>query len=253
MKYTLREIMTIMAAREIRDGDIVFCGTGIPMLAAMAAKNISAPESIIILETGAIDSRFEEIPMSIADSRVMYRSSSNVGIVEAFCMMQNPITGSKVIAILGAAQIDKFGNLNSTSLGDYFHPSVRMPGSGGACDAASFAARVIIFIDQERRRFVKKLDYLTSPGYLDGPNGREKVGLPDGGPIAVITNMGVMKFNETTKELYLENYYPGIAPQQILDNMEFSIDVSMAQQAIPPTKLELKILRETCDPHRLIL
>lgn len=253
MEYTLREMMTIMAAREIRDGDIVFCGTGMPMLAAMAAKNINAPESIMFFETGALDSRLEEIPMSIADSRVMYKTSSNVGILEAFYTMQNRITGDNVIAILGAAQIDKFGNLNSTSLGDYFHPSVRMPGSGGACDAASFVPRVIIFIDHERRRFVNKLDYLTSPGYLDGPNGREKAGLPNGGPVAVITNMGVMKFCETTKELYLANYYPGITPRQILDNMEFSVDVSMATEAAAPSELELKILRETCDPHRLIL
>jgi len=245
--------MTIMAAREIHDGDIVFCGTGIPMLAAMAAKNINAPGSIMFFETGALDSKLEEIPMSIADSRVMYKTSSNLGIMEAFCTMQNRITGDHVVAILGAAQIDKFGNLNSTSLGDYFHPSVRMPGSGGACDAASFVPRLIIFIDNERRRFKKKVDYLTSPGYLDGPDGRRKAGLPDGGPAAVVTNMGVMKFSDTTKELYLANYYPGITPQKILDNMEFSVDVSQATEAVPPSEAELKILRERCDPLRLIL
>ncbi|MCE5282901.1 MAG: ketoacid-CoA transferase [Deltaproteobacteria bacterium] len=253
MEYTLREMMTIMAAREIHDGDIVFCGTGIPMLAAMAAKNINAPGSIMFFETGALDSKLEEIPMSIADSRVMYKTSSNLGIMEAFCTMQNRITGDHVVAILGAAQIDKFGNLNSTSLGDYFHPSVRMPGSGGACDAASFVPRLIIFIDHERRRFKKKVDYLTSPGYLDGPDGRRKAGLPDGGPAAVVTNMGVMKFSDTTKELYLANYYPGITPQKILENMEFSVDVSQATEAVPPSEAELKILRDTCDPHRLIL
>lgn len=253
MEYTLREMMTIMAAREIRNGDIVFCGTGIPMLAAMAAKNINAPESIMFFETGALDSKLEEIPMSIADSRVMYKTSSNVGILEAFYTMQNRITGDKVIAILGAAQIDKFGNLNSTSLGDYFRPTTRMPGSGGACDAASFAPRVIIFIDHEKRRFVKTLDYLTSPGYLDGPKGRETAGLPVGGPIAVITNMAVMKFDDQTKEMYLESYYPGITPREILDNMEFNVDVSRATESIPPSEMELKILREKCDPQRLIL
>ena len=253
MEYTLREMMTIMAAREIHNGDIVFCGTGIPMLAAMAAKNINAPESIIFFETGALDSKLEEIPMSIADSRVMYKTSSNVGILEAFYTMQNRITGDKVIAILGAAQIDKFGNLNSTSLGDYLRPTTRMPGSGGACDAASFAPRIIIFIDHEKRRFVKTLDYLTSPGYLDGPKGRETVGLPGGGPIAVITNMAVMKFDDQTKEMYLASYYPGITPREILDNMEFNADVSRATEAIPPSEMELKILREKCDPQRLIL
>lgn len=253
MEYTSREMMTIVAAREIKDGDIVFCGTGISMLAAMAAKNISAKDSVIFFETGSIDAKLEEIPLAVADSRVMYWSSSNSGLLDAFATMQNKITGEHVIGILGAAQIDKFGNINSTVIGEYYLPKIRFSGSGGACDVASFVPRSIIFMQHEKRKFVNKVDYLTSPGHLGGRDGREKVGLPPGGPQLVITNMAMMRFDDSTKEMYLAGYYPGIATETILANMEFDVDVSRAQEVEPPTANELKILREKCDPQRLIL
>jgi len=253
MDYTLKEMMTIMAAREIHDGDIVFCGTGISMVAAMAAKQINAPGSIIFFETGAIDSKLEEIPMAVADPRVMYGAASNSGLLEAFATMQNRKTGNRVIGILGSAQVDKFGNLNSTCIGDYFQPKIRFSGSGGACDVASFVPRCLIFMQHEKRKFPVKLDYLTSPGYLDGPGARERAGLLPGGPTAVITNLGIMYFDKDSKEMYLAYYYPGVTPQDILDNMEFSVDVSKASEATPPTEMELKILRERVDPHKLVL
>ena len=127
-EYTLREMMTIVAAREIRNGDIVFCGTGISMLAAMAAKNINAPESVMFFETGAIDAKLDEIPLAVADSRVMYLASTNGGLFDAFTTMQNPITGGHVIGILGAAQIDIHGNINTTVIGNYVKPKTRFPG-----------------------------------------------------------------------------------------------------------------------------
>ena len=191
--YTLREMMTIVAAREIKNGDIVFSGTGIPMLAAMAAKNINAPDCVMFFETGAIDSKLNEIPLAVADSRVMYQAAIAGGLFDAFTTMQNPVTGRRVIGILGAAQIDIYGNLNTTVIGNYVRPGTRFPGSGGGCDVASFVPRCIIFMQQEKRRFVKKLDYLTSPGHLDGPNGRRKAGLREGGPTVVITDMGVFR------------------------------------------------------------
>lgn len=253
MDYTLREMMTIIAAREIHNQDIVFCGTGISMLAAMAAKRINAPESVIFFETGAIDSKLEEIPMAVGDSRVMYHTSANSGLLDSFATMQNKITGSHVVGILGAAQIDKFGNLNSTVIGEYTTPKIRFSGSGGGCDVASFVPRSLIFMQHEKRKFVKKLDYLTSPGYLDGPDGRKNAGLPPGGPSMVITNMGTLGFDDTTREMYLKGYYPGISPREILDKMEFSVDVTRAVELTPPTREELHLLREECDPHRLIL
>lgn len=253
MDYTLREMMAVAAAREIKDGDIVFCGTGISMLAAMAAKHISAPNSVIFFETGAIDSQLEEVPLAVADSRVMFWTSVNGGLADSFATMQNRFTGEHVVGILGAAQIDRYGNLNSTVIGDYFRPTVRFSGSGGACDVASFVSRTIIFMQHEKRKFVKKLDYLTSPGWLDGPDGRKRAGLPDGGPSAVITNMAVMRFDEKAKEMYLGGYYPGVTPQEVLENMQFEVDVSKAQELDPPSVEELTILRERCDPHKLIL
>ncbi len=251
--YTARELMAVAAARKIRDGEIVFCGTGISMLAAMAAKHISAPNSVIIFETGAIDSRLEEIPLAVADPRVMFGASSNTGLADSFALMQNRTTGRHVVGILGAAQIDKYGNLNSTAIGDYFHPKVRFSGSGGACDVASFVDRTLIFMQHERRKFPVTVDYLTSPGWLDGPEGRKKAGLPGGGPAAVITNLAVMAFDETTREMVLESYFPGVTPQQVLDHMEFAVDVSRARETEPPSARELRILREVVDPRRLIL
>jgi glutaconate CoA-transferase subunit B len=252
-EYTPREMMAIAAARQIRNGDIVFCGTGISMLAAMAAKHINAPQSVLFFETGAIDSVLEEIPMTVADSRVMFWTSVNGSLADAFAAMQNRITGSHVIGILGAAQIDRFGNLNSTVIGDYHKPTVRFSGSGGASDVASFVSRTIIFMQHEKRKFVPKVDYVTSPGWIDGPSGRKKTGLPDGGPFAVITNMGIMYFDDRTKEMYLGGYYPGISPRRILDHMGFTVDIFRATEVAPPSDHELRILREVCDPQRLIL
>lgn len=245
--------MTIMAAREIKDGDIVFAGTGISMLAATAAKNINAPNSIIFFETGAIDSLLEELPLAVADPRVMYYSASNAGLLEAFATMQNRFTGEKVIAILGAAQIDRYGNLNTTCIGDYGEPRIRFSGSGGGCDVASFVPRCIAFMQHEKRKFVKKLDYLTSPGQLNGAGSREASGLRSGGVNVVITNMAVMRLDPQSGEMYLDRYYPGVSPDEILANMEYSVDISRAREAEPPTQKELKTLRNKCDPQRLIL
>ena len=251
--YTPREMMTIAAARKIRDGDIVFCGTGISMIAAMAAKHICAPNSVIFFETGAIDSKLEEVPMAVGDPRVMFWTSANGSLADSFATMQNRFSGPHVVGILGAAQIDRYGNLNTTVIGDYHNPKDRFSGSGGACDVSSFVDRTITFMQHEKRKFVNKLDYMTSPGWIDGPLGRKKAGLPGGGPAAVITNLAVMGFDELTKEMYLEAVYPGVDPEQILEHMEFTVDISRAVEADPPTEEELTILRERCDPQRLIL
>lgn len=246
-------MMAIAAAHQINDGDIVFCGTGISMLAAMAAKHISAPNSVIFFETGAVDSRLEEVPLAVADPRVMYQTAVNGSLADSFAFMQNRLTGRRVVGIMGAAQIDRYGNLNSTVIGEYAQPRVRFSGSGGACDVASFVGRTIIFMQHERRKFVRKLDYLTSPGWLTGPGSREKTGLSAGGPAAVITNLGVMGFDDQTRKMFLQGCYPGNTPRQILNNMSFEVDTSRAREIAPPSKNELRILREVCDPQRLIL
>ena len=243
MEYTLKEMMVIAAARQINNFDIVFCGTGISILAAMAAKHINAPQSIIFFETGAVDSVLEELPLAVSDSRVMYNASSYCSLTETFGFMQNRNTGKNIVGIIGAAQIDKYGNLNSTCIGDYKKPDVRFPGSGGASDVVSFVGRIIIFMKLEKRKFVEKVDYITSPGRLAAPDGFS----------CVVTDKGTMGFDKDSKEMYLTGFYPGIDPFEIKQNIGFSIDISRAKEVGCPLRLELEALREKSDPERLIL
>ena len=150
-------------------------------------------------------------------------------------------------------QIDKFGNLNSTCIGNYWKPKVRFSGSGGACDAASLASGFIVFMQHEKNKFVEKLDYLTSPGWLQGGETRRNTGIVRGGPMAVVTNLGVMKFAEQTREMYLAENYPGVTIQRIVENTGFKIDVSKARSGSAESDEELRILRTEVDPQRLIL
>ncbi len=249
--YTDNEMMAISAARFIKDGDIVFGGTGVSMLAATAAKRIFAPGAVIFFETGGIDPTLDEIPMAVADLRVMAGSSLNSGLIEAFSIVGH--RKLHTIAFLGAAQIDKYGNLNTTAIGDYHLPKTRFSGSGGACDVATFASGVITFMQHQKRRFVEKLDYLTSVGWYTGGGSRKDLGLKRGGAMAVVTNLGVMKFDDETKEMYAAAYYPGVSLDQIVENTGFPIDVSRAVEAEPPSAENLRILREEVDPQRLML
>jgi len=217
------DMMAAAAAREIRDGDIVFCGTGISLLAAMTAKHVTAPGSVIVFETGPVDSVLEEIPMAVSDSRVLLGASAGTGMADAFALMQSRRFADRTVAILGAAQIDPYGNLNSTCIGPYARPDVRLAGSGGACDAASFASRVIVFMKHERRRFVEKLDYLTSPGWLGGPGERERAGLPPGGPAAVITDLCVLRFDGRTRRMTIGALHPGVTEAMVHERTGFAL------------------------------
>ena len=249
--FSAREMMAVAAGRLVHDGDIVFAGTGVALLAAMAAKRIAAPRATIFFETGSIDPALDEIPLAVADSRVMAGGCLNAGIVESFSYIANPRLST--IAFLGAAQIDRYGNLNSTCIGDVRRPTVRFAGSGGACDAASLASGYIVFMEHGRRKFVEELDYLTSPGWLEGGDSRARAGFRRGGPLAVVTDLCLLRFDETTREMYLTERYPGVSDEQVLDNTGFELDVSRAVEAVPPTADELRILREEVDPQRLIL
>jgi len=251
LTYSANEMMALAAGRLIKDGDIVFAGTGVSMLAATAAKRIYAPKAVVFFETGGVDPILEEIPMAVADSRVMYGTCLNSGLIEAFSIVGH--RKLHTVAFLGAAQIDRYGNLNTTSLGDYHRPKTRFSGSGGACDVASFASGVITFMQHDKRRFVEQLDYLTSVGWYQGGNSRQKLGLRRGGAIAVVTNLGLMKFDETSKEMVLAQYYPGVSVTKIVENTSFPLDVSGAAEAPPPSAEELRILREEVDPQKLIL
>jgi len=157
------------------------------------------------------------------------------------------------VGFLSGAQIDAYGNINATCIGDYRRPKVRFPGSGGSGDIACLSKRTIIIAVHEKRRFPERVDYITSPGWIDGPGGRERAGLKWGGPVAVLTNLGVLRFNEKTKRMYLASYHPGVKPKQVKENTGFDLDVSRAKQTEPPTKAEIKILREKVDPEGIFL
>ncbi len=211
--FTSREMMAIAAGRFVADGDILFAGTGVALLAAGCAKRVHAPGAVVFVETGGIDPSLDEIPLAVADPRVMDGTCINAGIIEAFSYIASPRLHT--IAFLGAAQIDRFGNLNSTCIGEYEHPTVRFSGSGGACDAASLASAFIVFMQHGRRKFVEKLDYLTSPGWLEGGERRHEAGFARGGPLAVVTDLCVLKFDEATHEMYLAERYPGVTDADV--------------------------------------
>jgi glutaconate CoA-transferase subunit B len=221
------------------------------MLAATVAKRIHAPHAHIFFETGGIGPLLDELPMAVADPRVMAFSNLNAGLVEAFSYVAN--RRLHTIAFLGAAQIDRYGNMNSTVIGDYLTPKVRFSGSGGACDAGSLASGFIVFMQHGTQKFVEKLDYLTTPGWLEGGDSRQRAGYRRGGPIAVVTNLCVLRFDDDSHEMYLAERYEGVTPEQVQQNTGFALDCARATVATPPTAEELRILRDDVDPQRLIL
>lgn len=249
--YSTAELMVARAAKEIGDGETVFVGTGLPMIASMLAKYTYAPNCIIIFQAGTIDSALLHLPASVGDSRCVYGSSTCRGLFDVFATVLQ--RGFMDVGFLGGAQVDRYGNLNSTVIGDYHHPKVRFPGSGGAGDIACLSKRTVIIMLHERRRFPEKVDYLTSPGWVDGPEGRARAGLIRGGPVTVITDLGVMKFDEETREMYLASHHPGISIRKIEEYTVFELDTSRAVETEPPTIEEIELLRNTIDPEGLFL
>lgn len=250
--HTLMELMAVVAAREIRDGEVVFAGTGLPMLSAMLAQHTHAPSCCIIFEAGTVASQLAHLPMSVGDPRAMRGAALAAGLNEVFTYILQ--AGRVDVGFLSGAQVDRFGNINSTSIGlDPRHPQVRFSGSGGACDIACLAQRTIIIAKHERRRFPEQIDYVTSPGWLDGGNSRAASGLIRGGPSAVVTTRGVMRFREPTKVMYLASIHPGVTSREVADETGFLLDMKDAVETASPDVEELRILREVVDPQRIFL
>lgn len=250
--YTLTELMAVTAAKEIQDGEIVFAGTGLPMLAAMLAQRTHAPGCCIVFEAGTVASQLAHLPMSVGDPRVMRGAASAAGLSEVFTYVLQ--AGRVDVGFLSGAQIDRYGNINSTSIGpDPTHPKVRFSGSGGACDIACLAKRTVIIALHEKRRFPEHVDYVTSPGWLEGGDSRRKAGMIWGGPSAVVTTMGVMRFRPETRGMYLASYHPGLTAEAVAANTGFVLDVEGASETPAPSNCELEILRETVDPERIFL
>ncbi|MBX5326826.1 MAG: CoA-transferase subunit beta [Candidatus Bathyarchaeia archaeon] len=250
-EYSTLELMAACGARAIRDREVVFVGTGLPMVAAALAKRMHAKNAKIVYEAGFIDSNAVDIALSIADSRLAYRASAAVGLIETLGLM---LQGGHVdVGFVGAAQIDEYGNLNTTYIGDFEHPKVRLPGSGGGNDIVSSAKRIVVIMKHEKRKFVKKLDYVTSPGYIDGPGVRERVGLKGGGPVLVVTDLCQMGFDEKSKRLKLLTVHPSITAEQVLENVSCDLIVEgRVPETEPPTFEELSLLR-AIDPHGIYI
>jgi glutaconate CoA-transferase, subunit B len=251
--YSPMELMISCAARLLEDGSTVAVGTGVPCAAAMLAQRLHSPKLVIMFEAGGIAPQLPTMPISVGDSRTFHRGLMATSMAD---VMQACQRGMVDYCFLGGAQIDAFGNLNSTQIGaDHARPKVRLPGSGGANDLASFCWRVLVVTQHDRRRFVERLDFLTTPGYLTGPGAREAAGLPPGtGPYRVITDLAVLGYHEVTRRMMVLSLHPGVSLAQVQAATSFKLEVAEALTVTPaPEAEELRLLREEVDPHRYLL
>ena len=252
-EYTEMEMMICVAARELENGTTVGVGTGAPCAAAMLAQKTSAPDLVIIFEAGGIGPELPEMPISVGDSRTFYKAAMAGSMGDT---MESCSRGLVDYTFLGGAQIDMYGNLNSTIIGaDHQKPKVRFPGSGGANDFASFCWKMMVITPQDKRRFVEKLDFLTTPGWLEGGDSREKSGLPLGcGPYKIITNMAVMDFEPKTKRMRIISINPGYSLTDVQENCGFELlQAPNVLETLPPSEDELYMLREKVDPYRYVI
>ncbi|NLO27977.1 MAG: 3-oxoacid CoA-transferase [Actinobacteria bacterium] len=250
-EYNMMELMICVASRYLENGKTVAVGTGAPCAAAMLAQKMDAPDLVVLFEAGGVAPMLPKMPISVGDSSTFYRAVMAAGMSE---MMTTCARGQVDYAFLGGAQIDKFGNINSTCIGDYHKPKVRFPGSGGANDFASLCWRTMIMTVHEKARFVEKCDFITSPGFLGGDGGREKAGLPEGGPYKIITDLAVMGFDDETHAMMIESLHPGVDVDKVqsVTGFELLVPSDIGRTGLP-TEEELRILREEVDPLRLVI
>ena len=250
--YNAMELMVVVAARSLPNAVSVVVGTGAPCAAAMLAQKTHAPDLVVMFEAGGLGPKMRSAPVSVGDSHTFYHAiqASSMNTIMDACSR-----GCVDFAFLGAAQIDMFGNLNTTCIGDWKAPKTRFPGSGGGNDLASLCRHSIIMTPQDRRRFAAKLDFVTSPGYLTGKGAREAAGLPRGtGPHRVITNMAVMGYDEDTCRMKVLSINEGHTREEVIENTGFELLFAEHLEVTKrPTKHELKILREEVDPTRVII
>jgi glutaconate CoA-transferase, subunit B len=240
-RYTLDELLIITAAREIHDGENIILGVGLPTTAGAMAKALHAPHATLMMESGIIDFRPLVPPNHIADANSCRGFSYATDLFSAFTMTYR---GYVDVCFLGVAQIDRFGNVNTTVIGDYFKPRMRLPGSGGAPDFLSYAKRTILTM--RGGEFVNKLDYFTSPGYLDGGHSRDRSGLfpPGTGPTMLLTTKGIFRFDDQTKEMYLSHVHPGVHVDDIKKDVPWDLKLARdLSETDRPTDEEIEFVR----------
>ncbi len=252
LTYSSSELMIINAARMLRNGDVVFVGVGQPNLACNLAKRTHAPDLVMIYEAGVIGAEPARLPLSIGDPTLVSGSLSVVSMYDIFANYLQ--RGNVDVGFLGGAQIDRYGNINATIIGcDYAHPKVRLPGSGGAQEIAAWANRCYIMTPHQKRRFPEKVDFISSAGYLSGAGDRTLAGLRGRGPVAVVTDLGLLEPDESG-ELVLTALHPGKTAQAAVENTGWALKVAPELRSTPPlTENELRILREDLDPGGIYL
>lgn len=253
MTFTATELMICVAAHELTDGTTVAVGTGVPCAAAMLAQRTHAPNLVVLFEAGSLAPQLPTMPVSVGDSTTQHRALMVTSMADVMQFCQRGMVDA---TFLSGAQIDPYGNLNSTLIGsDYARPKVRLPGSGGANDLASFCWQTLILLKHDAKKFVPKLDFLTTPGNLTGPGARETAGLPaNTGPHRVITDLCVLDFADDTKRMRVRSLHPGVTLEQVRAATGFDLTVADPLATTPaPTDREMAILRTEVDPNRYIL
>ena len=251
MEYSASELMTVNAARLLKDGDVVFVGVGLPNLACNLAHHTHAPHLYMIYEAGVIGAQPSRLPLSIGDPTLVSGAASVCSMYDVFTLYLQ--RGNVDVGFLGGAQIDRFGNINATVVGDYSHPKVRLPGSGGSMEIAAWANRCYIITPHQKRRFPEKVDFQTSAGFCYEDKRRSRSGVRGSGPQAVVTNLGMLEPDEAG-ELILTALHPGIEVEQVKENTGWPLKVAAhLRYTEPPTPEELRILREELDPQRIYL
>ena len=246
--YTDSEMMIAVAARLLKGARTVFVGVGLPNIACNLARYTVAPDLELIYESGVYGARPERLPLSIGDPTLVSGAASVVSMADLFGLYLQ--RGLVEIALLGGAQIDRYGNLNTTVIGEYKKPKTRLPGSGGACEIATNARRTFMVMRLKRRAFVDKLDFLTSPGHLTGGDSRTRLGLPGGGPELVITDKAILSFDNPEREMQLRELYPGVTVKDVQAEVGWPLRLATTiGETVAPTSEELRLIRDEVDPQ----
>jgi glutaconate CoA-transferase subunit B len=242
LAYSQDEMMTVAAARALSDGMTCFVGIGLPSAAANLARVTHAPNLVLIYESGTIGTKPHRLPLSIGDGILADTADAVISVPEIFNYWLQP--GRIDVGFLGAAQIDKYGNINTTVIGgDYASPKVRLPGAGGAPEIAASCQEVIVIVRQSRRTFVEKVEFVTSVGYLSGPGDRDRLGLRGKGPRQIITDLGILTPDPNTCEFVMTSVFPGVTEDRIREQTGWDVAIKPSGPVPPPTETELAALR----------